>query len=264
MVESNMAINEDGVYIPQTYEEIRDELQDKQRILGTKLQVFESTVYQSMSNPIITAIYNIQTLLAEMPILVSNELKMQQTYIKRSDAITSDAIVNEVLKSELVEYCNIFNTSDPIVAQIQLYVYKGDIDYSAVDLQYTADQVAKITPVFVPYVADANVTLSKTYTSPISSVSTIDIIFNIAIAVTTDVAILTVPDMGAGGQAEVLKDNFIALFNQTQGIGVPFDVAFYQRTLFIDGLSSMTYTATVVECDVYQILRLGEVTVNAV
>lgn len=264
MVKENMAIDENGVYIPQTYEEIRDELQDKQKILGTKLQIFESTVYQSMSNPIITGIYNIQTVLAEIPILVSNELKMQETYIKRSPAITSDAIINEVLKSELVDYCNIFNTSNPIVAQIQLYIYKDDLDYTEVNLQYTADEVAKITPVFVPYFVDSSVTLSKTYTSPVSIISTIDVIFNVAIAVRTDVAIVTVPDMGAGGQAEVLKANFIELFNKTQGIGVPFDVALYQRVLFIDGLSSMTYTTTVVDCNLYQILRLGEVTVNGI
>lgn len=259
-----MAIDENGLYVPQSYESIRDELQDKQKILGTKLEIFPSTVYQSMSNPIITGIYNIQTILADMPVLVSNELKMQNTYIKRSNAITSDAIIIEVLKSELVDYCNIFNTSDPIVAQIQLYIYKDDVDYAEVALQYTANQVAKITPVFVPYFADTNVTISKTYTSPVSSVSTIDVIFNIAEPITTNVNIVTVPDMGGGSDVEVLRENFKTLFNQTQGIGVPFDEALYQRELFITGLSSMDYTATVTDCGIHEILRLGEVTINGV
>jgi hypothetical protein len=257
-----MAIDQNGVFIPDDFETIRDTIQANQNLMGTNMEIFPSTVYQSMSNPIITGIFNLQSLLASLPSAVSNELTMQNVYISQAEVGISTAITNKAKESEFIEYAEIFNKSDPIVAQIELYIYKDDITYDDVDLQYTADAIALLTPPFVPYFANANVALSKTYTSPVSSVSTIDIIFNIADAVPITIDIVTNPILGT--ESEKLKVDFSNLFNTTQTIGKSFDAPFYQRTLFISGLSSMDYTADVTDCLYYQILRIAGVTVNGV
>ena len=164
-----MAIDENGVYIPDSFETIRDEIQSKQNVMGTKMEIFETSEYQSMSNPIITGIYNIQSVVASLPAMVSNELSMQEVYIERSGVNTTDAITNEAKKSEFIDYAEIYNTSNPKVAQIELYIWKDDIDFPTVDLQYTANEIAKITPVFVPYFEDITETvLSKIYICPVS------------------------------------------------------------------------------------------------
>jgi hypothetical protein len=215
-----------------------------------------------MSNPIITGIYNIQTELSLLPNLVSAELTMQGTLIKRSGAITSDAITNKAKESEIIDYAEIFNTTT--AAAIFLYIYQDDMTYTVEDLQFTANEIALLTPVFVPYQADTNSTTSITCTSPVSSVSNIDVIFNIANVVETDVTIETNPNMGTGSDVEKLRTDFIALFQEQQTIGKAFDEAFYQRTLFISGLSSMSFTASITDCMQYEILRLGTVTINGV
>lgn len=256
-----MAIDQNGVYIPDTLQHIKNELEANQIIMGTKFHIYKDTVYQSMVNPIATAMYNLQFELASIPVLVSNECKMQNTYISRSPAITSDAIKNTAEESELIDYAQVFNTTN--VAGIYLYIYKDGIDFANADLQFTADELAKITSVFVPYKVDANSELSKTYTSRVSDPSFRDVIFNIANVVTTSVNIVTVPS-NIQNLAETLKSDFTKAFNEKQRIGVSFDEAFYQRELFVDGLSSMNFTATVTACQNFEILRLGEVTVNGV
>ena len=262
-----MAIDENGVYIPDSFETIRDEIQETQKIMGTEMEVFESAEYQAMSNPIITGIYNIQSELAELPARVSNDLSMQGVYIERVNANTSDAITNTAKESELIDYAEIFNKSSPPVAQIELYIYKDDIIFDDVDLQETANEIAGITSNFIPYFKNVDVILTKTYTCPTSPVSNIDVIFNIADAVLVTVDIITNPLIGEAGNQ--LKVDFTELFNTTQTIGKSFDEAFYQRTLFIDGLSSMNYQITypltdpqITGIEYYEILRLGTVTVN--
>lgn len=255
-----MAIDENGVYIPDSIETIKDEVQSKQILLGTNIDVVNSAEIQAMQNPIITAIYNLQTLLAGLPAGVSNDLSMQEVYIERANVNTSDAITNIAKESELIDYAEIFNNSEPPVAQIELYIYKDDIIFDNVDLQETANEIANISPPFVPYFKNEEVALTKTYTCPVSPVSNIDVIFNIADAVPITVAIVTNPLIGEAGVQ--LKADFTELFNTTQTIGKSFDEAFYQRTLFIEGLSSMSYTASVKDCTYSQILRLESVTVN--
>lgn len=257
-----MAIDQNGVFIPDDFEAIRDIIQANQNVMGTKMEIFPSTVYQSMSNPIITGMFNMQSLLASLPSAVSNELAMQNVYISQAEVSISTAITNKAKESEFIEYAEIFNKSYPIIAQIELYIYKDDIIYDDIDLQYTADAIALLTPPFVPYFANVNVALSETYTSPVSSVSTIDIIFNIADAVPITIDIVTNPILGT--ESEKLKVDFTNLFNITQTVGKSFDAPFYQRTLFINGLSSMDYTADVTDCLYYQILRIAGVTVNGV
>ena len=82
-----MAVNQDGVYIPDDYETIRNLVETNQYVMGTKMEIFKDTEYQAMSNPIITAIYNTQFVVAELPALVSNEISMQGVYIERSEQI---------------------------------------------------------------------------------------------------------------------------------------------------------------------------------
>lgn len=259
-----MAIDQNGVYIPDSFETIRNTIQAQQILMGTTIDTVESAEIQAMQNSVITAIFNLQTLLSALPAGVSNELSMQGVYIDRQNINTTDAIRNTAKESELIDYAEIFNNSDPKVAQIELFIYKDDIIFDNVDLQETANEIAKISPPFVPYFTSLDVALTKTYTCPVSKVSNIDVIFNIADAVSVTINIVTNPLIGES--EEQLKVDFTALFNTTQTIGMPFDEAFYQRTLFIDGLSSMNYEITYPEnvtgIEYYEILRLGAVTVN--
>jgi len=264
-----MAIDENGVYIPDSFETIRDEVQAKQILLGTNIDVVNSAEIQAMQNSTITAMYNLQSELAELPAGVSNDLSMQEVYIERANVNTSDAITNSAKESELIDYAEIFNKSSLPVAQIELYIYKDDIIFDDVDLQETANEIANISPPFVPYFKSEDVTLTKTYTCAVSVVSNIDVIFNIADAVLVTVDIITNPLIGEAGNQ--LKVDFTELFNTKQTIGKSFDEAFYQRTLFIDGLSSMNYQITypitdpqITDIEYYEILRLGTVTVNGV
>lgn len=143
-----MAIDENGIFVPESLEEIKNNLQNNQTILGTKFEVFETSVYQSMCNPIVTALYNIQTLLAELPTFVNNTFAVENMYIDRANINTSDSITSTVLLDENIDYCEIFNITT--VAGIWLYVYKDDFDYTNIDLQNTANTITLKTPVFVP------------------------------------------------------------------------------------------------------------------
>ena len=57
---------------------------------------------------------------------------------------------------------------------------------------------------------------------------------------------------------------FQTLFLKTQTIGKQLDIAFYQRNLWKDSLASINFVPTpeVPVVEIYQILRLGIVTIN--
>lgn len=257
-----MPIDENGVFVPETLEVIKNTVQNNQTILGTKFEIFDSTVYQTMCNPIVTSLYNIQTLLAELPTFVSNDFAIANRSINRANINTSDSITSTALLDENIDYCEIFNVTS--TAGIWLYIYKDDFDYTDVDLQMTADAIAsRKTPVFVPYMLDTNTVLQKQYICNISLASSINVIFNIATTLIIDVNIVTSP-VSLGGLSEVLIQEFQELFTKTQTIGKQLDIAFYQRNLWKDSLKTINFITTP-EVDVveqYQILRLGTVTTN--
>ena len=256
-----MAIDENGMFVPETLESIKNTLQNNQSIFGTKLEVFQSTVYQAMCNPIITSLYNIQTLLAELPTFVNQMFAIESIYIDRANVNTSDSITSTVLLDENIDYCEIFNIT--ATAGIWLYIYKDDFDYTNIDLQNTANTIALKTPVFVPYMPDVNTELQKQYVSTVSLASNINVIFNVAVPVIIVVNIITSP-VNLGGLSEVLIQEFTILFTETQTIGKQLDIAFYQRNLWKDSLASINFVPTpeVAVVEIYQILRLGIVTIN--
>lgn len=265
-----MAIDINGMYIPESLESIKNTLQNNQSIFGTKFEVFESTVYQTMCNPINTSLYNIQTLLAELPTFVNQGFAIENMYINRANVNTSDSITSTALLDENIDYCEIFNTTASAFnttasASIWLYIYKDDFDYTNIDLQNTANTIALKTPVFVPYMPDVNTELQKQYVSTVSLASNINIIFNVAVPVILDVNIITSP-VNLGGLSEVLIQEFQTLFLKTQTIGKQLDIAFYQRNLWKDSLASIDFVPTpeVAVVEIYQILRLGIVTINGV
>lgn len=258
-----MAIDVNGIFVPEPLENIKNTLQNNQSILGTKFELFQSTVYQAMSNPIITSLYNIQTLLAELPTFVNQGFAIENMYINRANLNTTDSITSTALLDENIDYCEIFNITT--TAGIWLYIYKDDFDYTNIDLQNTANTIALKTPVFVPYMLDVNTQLQKQYISPVSNASNINIIFNIAVPLTIDINIITSP-VNLGGLSEVLIQEFQTLFLKTQTIGKQLDIAFYQRNLWKDSLASIDFVPTpeVAVVEIYQILRLGIVTINGV
>jgi hypothetical protein len=258
-----MAIDVNGMFVPESLESIKNSVQNNQSILGTKFEVFESTVYQTMCNPIITSLYNIQTLLAELPTFVNQGFAIENMYINRANVNTSDSITSIALLDGNIDYCEIFNITT--TAGIWLYIYKDDFDYTNIDLQNTANTIALKTPVFVPYMLDLNTELQKQYVSTVSLASNISVIFNVAVPVIVDVNIITSP-VNLGGLSEVLIQEFTNLFTKTQTIGKQLDIAFYQRNLWNDSLSKIDFVTTP-EVDVvetYQILRVGIVRINGV
>lgn len=250
-----------GMFLPESIESIKNTLQNNQSILGTQFEVFESTVYQSMCNPIVTSLYNVQTLLSELPTFVNQGFAIENMYINRANVNTSDSITSTVLLDENIDYCQIFNITT--TASIWLYIYKDDFDYTNIDLQNTANTIALKTPVFVPYMLDTNTVLQKQYICNISLASSINVIFNVAVPVIIDVNIITSP-VNLGGLSEVLIQEFQELFTKTQTIGKQLDIAFYQRNLWKDSLASIDFVPTpeVAVVEIYQILRLGIVTIN--
>lgn len=258
-----MAIDVNGMFVPESLESIKNNVQNNQIVLGTKLEVFQSTVYQTMCNPIITSLYNLQTLLAQLPTFVNQGFAIENMYINRANVNTSDSITSIALLDENIDYCEIFNVT--ATAGIWLYIYKDDFDYTNIDLQNTANTIALKTPVFVPYMPDGNIELQKQYISPVSLASSINVIFNVAVPVIIDVNIITSP-INLGSFSEVLIQEFTNLFTKTQTIGKQLDIAFYQRNLWNDSLSKIDFVTTP-EVDVvetYQILRVGIVRINGV
>lgn len=172
-----MPINENGVYIPPTIDEIKSDLQQELIDSGVDLNVFDNSNYIQTTNPIVTAIINLANNQASFPTQVQNLFNLQNIQIKRAGINTQSAILDLLLADPDITKADVRNFS---AGEVTIYVYSDTIDLNTKDFQPLTDEIVPKTSVFGLFVADTNTTSITASAERPNSLETTTVIYNIA------------------------------------------------------------------------------------
>jgi len=172
-----MPVNENGVYIPPTVDEVKTDLQQELIDSGVDLNVFDNSNYIQTTNPIVTAIINLANNQASFPTQVQNLFNLQNIQIKRAGINTQSAILDLLLADSDITKADVRNFS---AGEVTIYVYSDTTDLNTKDFQPLTDEIVPKTSVFGVFVADTNTTSISASSKRPNSEETTKVIYNIA------------------------------------------------------------------------------------
>ena len=178
-----MAIDENGIYIPKTIKEINEELQAELVAAGVSPNVFETSNYIQTTNPIVTAIYNLQANIAAFPNQIQKIFSLQNILIERAGINTVDAVYSTIIKDVDIDKCSVRNITP---GEVIVSIWSAAADLLTKDYAPLTQEVVDVTSVFGQY-QDLGGAISATATRP-SSVETTTVYYNLAIETLVDAA----------------------------------------------------------------------------
>lgn len=146
-----MPVDDNGVYIPETIEQINSDLQEQLIASGVDLNVFDNSNYIQTTNPIVTKIYNLQVNIASFPDQIQKIFQLQNIEITRAGILTADSILNSLLNDPDIDKADVRNFNP---GEVTLYVWSSTTDLLLKDYTDLTNEIVPNTSVWGIFIND--------------------------------------------------------------------------------------------------------------
>lgn len=231
-----MSVDENGVYIPPSIEEIKNDLQNLLISAGVDLNVFDNSNYIQTTNPIVTKIYNLAANIATFPDQVQKIFALQNIQIERAGILTADAILNFLLEDADIKKADVRNF---LAGEVTIFVWSDETDLTTKDYQNLTDQIVPVTSVFGVFVDLGSAPFANSLRP--NSLESTTIFYNIAAEILVTVAdaantltinFKTFSPVDEAIESQKINDKLIEIFKDF-AIGQQLSINYLQSQIFL-------------------------------